>query len=83
MSTALHNLGSAVTTLSREKCIVLSLGGGHEWTKTTSKWDKSWGYESIVKKDLKELKVTIFTNKIYLVFDVSNVIKKFYIIKYA
>lgn len=41
-------------------CNVPSLGGGYEWIEITFVYDGSWGYESIVQKCWKELKVILY-----------------------
>lgn len=33
--------------------------------------ERSWEYECIVKKDLKKLKITTYTNTVHLLFDGS------------
>lgn len=45
-----------------------NLGGKHEWTEIIFKWDRSWKYESVVKKILNELKVTTYANRVHLLF---------------
>ena len=52
-------------------CNTLSLRGRHEWTWITSEWEESWEYESNVKKNLKELKVTILLTKCTFIFSGS------------
>lgn len=50
----------------------MSSRGIYGWIETTSEWERSWGYEIIVKNTLNKLITTNYTNKIHFYFQYLN-----------